>query len=349
MEWLPLGNLPEVLFSGKILMDWALLFRFALDIVSGLIYLHQMGIIHRDIKPENIMLDIGVAVNDNQALHQVQRCKIIDFGIARTGASENATKVGTAGYMAPEFFAMKNLTFSADVFAFGLVFLSMITCEDPWGTDLSQDEQQLHIFRNLMPKIPPWVPEPLQQIITSCWLPNPSDRPSFEQIAISLKNCRSTIIEETPSLFLLAKNQVEGDELYSFTTVVSLLGTLKLSYIFSHHTQQLGVSLAVNGNFVCNKPFLLISPPSEEMASVLAPPKFSLFDGVTLVLEEDGSCTYNVELKRADILKILSLGTQTNAMYEFFSQGPQDYAQMYLSIRHLEYLLSSVSPPGRVK
>lgn len=42
-----------------------------LDIIEGLNYLHNQKIIHRDIKLQNIIIDKN------------NRCKIIDFGLAK--------------------------------------------------------------------------------------------------------------------------------------------------------------------------------------------------------------------------------------------------------------------------
>jgi serine/threonine-protein kinase len=60
---------------------------------SGLGAAHRAGIIHRDVKPPNLMV-----IQDGML-------KILDFGIARMGASER-TKigmlVGTPNYMSPE-------------------------------------------------------------------------------------------------------------------------------------------------------------------------------------------------------------------------------------------------------
>jgi 5'-AMP-activated protein kinase catalytic alpha subunit len=41
-----------------------------MQILSGLIYLHHIGIAHRDVKPENILLDTN------------KRLKIVDFGLS---------------------------------------------------------------------------------------------------------------------------------------------------------------------------------------------------------------------------------------------------------------------------
>ena len=46
--------------------------RFFLQIISGIEYLHRMGVVHRDLKPENLLLD------------QYKNIKIIDFGLSNT-------------------------------------------------------------------------------------------------------------------------------------------------------------------------------------------------------------------------------------------------------------------------
>ena len=57
--------------------------KYALDIISGLAFLHSKRVIHRDIKPTNLLISNGVI-------------KLADFGCSSSGfdpVSDNATYV----------------------------------------------------------------------------------------------------------------------------------------------------------------------------------------------------------------------------------------------------------------
>lgn len=68
-----LGSFRNILNDNKrnnaIISQPYLAFYF-MDIVAGLLYLHQRNITHRDLKPENILVD------------KAHRLKIADFGIS---------------------------------------------------------------------------------------------------------------------------------------------------------------------------------------------------------------------------------------------------------------------------
>ena len=65
------------------------------QVLLGIKYLHEFGIVHRDIKLENIMM----TDNTDQAVP-----KIVDFGLSNIiGPSNTASEpFGTLGYISPE-------------------------------------------------------------------------------------------------------------------------------------------------------------------------------------------------------------------------------------------------------
>ena len=85
--------------------------RLGADILKGLVFLRQYGIVHRDIKPENIF----VAPSGD--------FKLGDFGIARIieETKTSLSRKGTYSYMAPEVYRGEAYGASVDVYALGLV------------------------------------------------------------------------------------------------------------------------------------------------------------------------------------------------------------------------------------
>ena len=95
------------------------------QILAGMAYAHDKGVIHRDLKPENALI-YGEVV------------RISDFGLGKhlvvgtAGLTKTNEGIGTFEYMAPEqFIAMKDTGPEADVFALGKLLMAMLTGEVP--------------------------------------------------------------------------------------------------------------------------------------------------------------------------------------------------------------------------
>lgn len=94
-----------------------------LQICKGLQAAHQKGIIHRDIKPANIRIQ-----EDNTV-------KIMDFGIARMGASQLTRSgyiIGTLQYMSPEQISGEALDPRTDVFSTGVIAYELFMHNNPF-------------------------------------------------------------------------------------------------------------------------------------------------------------------------------------------------------------------------
>ncbi|XP_069802087.1 ribosomal protein S6 kinase-related protein [Dendropsophus ebraccatus] len=94
---------------------------FAAELVSVLVYLHNLGIIHRDVKMENILLD------------ERGHLKLSDFGLSRhLPFGECAyTICGTLQYMAPEVLCGGPYSHSADWFSLGVLLFALAAGEFP--------------------------------------------------------------------------------------------------------------------------------------------------------------------------------------------------------------------------
>ncbi|XP_071979632.1 uncharacterized protein [Engystomops pustulosus] len=92
------------------------------ELVCGIQFLHNQGILHRDLKPLNILLTTDGHI------------KIADFGLAVTGAF-NGTALpcrGTPGYAAPEIVHGLLHTSAADYFSIGVILYKLMTAKTPF-------------------------------------------------------------------------------------------------------------------------------------------------------------------------------------------------------------------------
>ncbi|KAH0576109.1 Kinase, ULK [Spironucleus salmonicida] len=86
------------------------------DISQAMLMMKEQNMIHRDIKPENILL----MQKDNKII-----AKLADFGcdeVLLNGSSSDCHHlIGTPGYIAPEVLTQDQVSFSVDVWSFGIM------------------------------------------------------------------------------------------------------------------------------------------------------------------------------------------------------------------------------------
>jgi tetratricopeptide (TPR) repeat protein len=98
-----------------------------LQLLAGLGYAHEHGIVHRDVKPSNVFLPLG------------RPAKVMDFGVARLaghGTTTAGTIVGTPNYMSPEQVAGSGeLDGRSDLFSTALILYELVTGERAIAAD----------------------------------------------------------------------------------------------------------------------------------------------------------------------------------------------------------------------
>jgi serine/threonine protein kinase len=87
------------------------------QILEGVAYAHQRGVVHRDLSPANILVS------------QEDVPRIMDFGISVMTHAENISERGVSGtmrYMSPEQFSKQTIGPQSDIFVLGLILFEML-------------------------------------------------------------------------------------------------------------------------------------------------------------------------------------------------------------------------------
>lgn len=144
--------------------------RITKDVLAGLEYAHNEGIIHRDIKPANIML-----TKKGQAV-------LTDFGIAQIVGSTQYTAtgalMGTLNYMAPEQGFKGQCDQRSDIYSLGIVLYEMLLGYMPFDADTPLAILMKHLNDPLpLPtKVDPNLSADLEHILLKALAKDPDDR-----------------------------------------------------------------------------------------------------------------------------------------------------------------------------
>jgi serine/threonine protein kinase len=178
LEYVPGGSLSKMLkqfgaFGTEIIR------RYTKQILKGLNYLHQQGIIHRDIKGANVLVtETGIA-------------KLADFGCSKqlqgaaTGSMDESLRSirGSVPWMAPEVIKQSGSGRSADVWSLGCTVIEMATGKRPWP-HLADNFSAL--FQVATAKTgPPYPDDPVDELATfldACFLLAPEKRATCEDL-----------------------------------------------------------------------------------------------------------------------------------------------------------------------
>ena len=142
--------------------------RIMEDLLAGLQFSHERGVVHRDIKPANVML-----TSTGQA-------KITDFGIARIESSsmtQAGQVLGTPAYMSPEQFMGQVVDARSDIYSTGVLLYQLLTGDRPFDGSMSAI---MHKALNTDPPAPSQisvtVPHAFDAVVRRAMAKRPEDR-----------------------------------------------------------------------------------------------------------------------------------------------------------------------------
>ncbi|KAG6867613.1 hypothetical protein C0993_000511, partial [Termitomyces sp. T159_Od127] len=151
------------------------------DVASGMVYLHDQGIIHADLKASNILIsDTGEALIADFGLSQIQDQVSSSMHITRTSTDRVG---GTVRWMAPELLMGKTLNKPADIYSFALLAWEFFTNGAvPFKSIVNMAQFRAVVARGERPKRPYQMDDKLWVLVEKCWRTDPSERPDFVYI-----------------------------------------------------------------------------------------------------------------------------------------------------------------------
>ena len=177
MEFVPGGELYDLLTDASIDVSWAMKLSWASDIASALAYLHDKSIIHRDLKSENILV-----------CEDISKVKLADFGFARIAErqTQRMSLCGSMYFNAPELILGEGYNSMVDIYSYGIFLLEVITR----GTvDLTRSEENHFTLdvKELRKSMPDDCPDQFWMIAFSCCNFNPEKRPTSRKLVSYLE------------------------------------------------------------------------------------------------------------------------------------------------------------------
>jgi len=184
-EYAESGSLSDMLKRLGNKMEEKLVAKCIAQVLKGLQFLHDQGVIHRDVKGANLLMNKHGDV------------KLADFGVATKSEGEKVTGVaGTPYWMAPEIIEMREQSAACDIWSVGATALELLTGAPPYYHMLPMAA----MYRIVQDPHPPIdglnLSEACQEFLLYCFNKYPSRRPAASKLLKHIWIKRHTAEEE---------------------------------------------------------------------------------------------------------------------------------------------------------
>lgn len=144
--------------------------HYMAQVLHGLSYLHEQGVIHRDIKGANILTTKYGLV------------KLADFGVAsKTSGLHDSAVVGTPYWMAPEVIELSGATSASDIWSLGCTVIELLDGKPPYH-NLQPMPALFRIVNDEHPPLPHGASPAVLDFLGQCFQKDPNLRVSAKKL-----------------------------------------------------------------------------------------------------------------------------------------------------------------------
>ncbi|CAD5227008.1 unnamed protein product [Bursaphelenchus xylophilus] len=192
---------PEPCRRVKICLLMADIYKIAEQIASAMGYIASKKYVHRDLAARNVFITAEMEI------------KVGDFGLCRQYQEDFYTQ--QAGklpikYMALE--SLKDFSFSerTDVWSYGVLFFEILSGGEKPYSDIQNEDMVYYLENGRRLQLPEQTPAELSDLIHRCWLVDPLERPTFEELTKKMREFQglSPISDDVIAM----ENETEEDE-----------------------------------------------------------------------------------------------------------------------------------------
>ncbi|KAM0555158.1 hypothetical protein ACHAPJ_006510 [Fusarium lateritium] len=175
------------------------------QVLQGLQYLHDQGVIHRDIKGANILTTKDGTV------------KLADFGVSTStlagGQDKEAQVVGTPYWMAPEIIQLSGASSASDIWSVGCTVIELLQGKPPYH-NLAAMPALFAIVNDDHPPLPEGISAAARDFLMQCFQKDPNLRVTARKLLRHawITGCRRTTqapVSRTPANFSDAVEEVK--------------------------------------------------------------------------------------------------------------------------------------------
>lgn len=173
MEYVEGGSLAKTINKFSSLPESLVAF-YVDQILQGLVFLHEQGVVHRDIKGANLL-------STKEGL-----IKLADFGVAarldEISSKNNPIEVvGTPYWMAPEIIELSGCSTASDIWSVGCTVVELLTGSPPYS-EYTAMSALFHIVSDAHPPLPTAISSDLEDFLLRCFNKDVASRVSAKEL-----------------------------------------------------------------------------------------------------------------------------------------------------------------------